>query len=59
LFDLRSYEHVGALKAHRDEIRTLYKEGAYLFSAGKGTMHSGAMFKWDTRGDLWQPIEEK
>ena len=59
IFDNRMFGQVATLRAHRDEVRALHKEGNYLLSAGKGSLNNGALFKWDLRGDTWLALEEK
>lgn len=49
IWDLRSYSQVTVLRAHKDEVRTLYSSENTLFTAGKGTPNSGGLMMWDLR----------
>jgi len=49
VWDIITLKHVISLKAHKDEIRCLYAYNDLLFSAGKGSISSGALFAWDLR----------
>jgi len=44
IWDQRCLQQVGQLKGHKDEIKTLYMYNGLLYSAGKGTSSSGALF---------------
>jgi len=49
VWDIITLKHVASLKAHKDEIRCLHAFGELLFSGGKGSISSGALFAWDLR----------
>lgn len=42
-------KHIVTLKGHKDEIRCLHIYNNLLFSGGKGSITSGALFAWDLR----------
>ena len=37
------------LKGHKDEIRCMHIVNDLLYSGGKGSITSGALFSWDLR----------
>ncbi len=41
IFDLRTFDQVATLRAHRNEVRAIHKNGNYIISAGKGSINSG------------------
>jgi WD40 repeat protein len=58
VWDVRTYEPVVILKAHKDEVRSLYSVGNLFFSAGKGGQNFGGLLVWDLRM-LESPLDEK
>ena len=42
-------KHIGVLKGHKDEIKTLYVANNRLFSAGKGNSTACGLYVWDLR----------
>lgn len=57
LWDTISLTNVGKLQGHREEIKALNvaKDSNLLFSAGKGSVDSGALFIWDVRKNPTYP----
>jgi WD40 repeat protein len=49
IWDTISLQSVGRLPAHKDEVRVLHTYDNYLFSAGKGSGNTPALFIWDLR----------
>ena len=49
VWDMDTMKQLTSLKAHKDDIRCLHAYGDLLFSAGKGSISSGALFAWDLR----------